>query len=429
LQNGDETDVDCGGATCLPCLDGQGCFVDGDCNSGFCDVGVCQQPSCADGFQNDDETDVDCGGTTCLPCADGQACLVDDDCVSAVCAGNVCQVPACADTVQNGSETDVDCGGGCPGCPLGGICILNGDCASGVCTGGFCDFPDLACAGGLAAECADLDSNGIRDDNCVFYACDIDQCIPAPILFSDMGGSFGDCPPDGFTNIHDRTHALNCFAATTTCDRINIDAGGPFGSCIPDGFCNIHDANHAMAAFTGDNICTCPSAPLPELPAVPVGHAHLTVVPASRTLSAGTTIDVRVFLHGEVQALRSYQLDLRATGGSAGRLELVDIEIERRKDAAFTMRDDRFDAINLGTAQMLAGLNDNHGVTVERSSYLATYTYRASADARGLFVIDILEGAAGQTYLVAPNDGKIEISTTTPAIVDVNSSPRQRNRT
>src|SRR5690606_15645078 len=34
IQNGEETDVDCGGSTCEACSDGSGCGVAGDCGSG-----------------------------------------------------------------------------------------------------------------------------------------------------------------------------------------------------------------------------------------------------------------------------------------------------------------------------------------------------------------------------------------------------------
>ena len=47
MQNGDETGVDCGGATCPPCMSG---------------------PTCDDGMQNGDEEGVDCGGSSCPPC-------------------------------------------------------------------------------------------------------------------------------------------------------------------------------------------------------------------------------------------------------------------------------------------------------------------------------------------------------------------------
>ena len=73
VQNGNETDVDCGGPDCPAC------------------------PTCTDGVQNGNETDVDCGGPDCPAC------------------------PTCTDETQNGQETGVDCGG--PDCPpCAGVC-------------------------------------------------------------------------------------------------------------------------------------------------------------------------------------------------------------------------------------------------------------------------------------------------------------------
>lgn len=73
IQNGTETDIDCGGATCLTCP---------------------TDPTCSDGIQNGTETGVDCGGS-CTACP---------------------TIPTCSDGIQNGTETGVDCGGSCSVC-------------------------------------------------------------------------------------------------------------------------------------------------------------------------------------------------------------------------------------------------------------------------------------------------------------------------
>ena len=111
VQNGNETDIDCGGPDCDPCSTGSTCAVDSDCESGVCVGGICQEPTCTDGVQNSDETDIDCGGAVCGPCNSGSTCAVDLDCESGVCVGGICQEPTCSDGVQNGNETGVDCGG------------------------------------------------------------------------------------------------------------------------------------------------------------------------------------------------------------------------------------------------------------------------------------------------------------------------------
>src|SRR5262245_53885504 len=50
-QNGDESDVDCGGS-CARCPDGNKCSIDGDCLSGACVMGSCHVADCHDGRQN-----------------------------------------------------------------------------------------------------------------------------------------------------------------------------------------------------------------------------------------------------------------------------------------------------------------------------------------------------------------------------------------
>ena len=98
------------------------------------------EQTCDDGVQNGDETDLDCGGA-CGPCADAAGCAGPQDCVSGVCGDDMrCAVPACDDGLQNGAESDVDCGGDCAACGDGAQCNDGQDCNIGVCG------PDMQCA-------------------------------------------------------------------------------------------------------------------------------------------------------------------------------------------------------------------------------------------------------------------------------------------
>jgi hypothetical protein len=45
VRDGDETDIDCGGNTCLACLPDGACRVDGDCQSHVCLAGMCEAAS------------------------------------------------------------------------------------------------------------------------------------------------------------------------------------------------------------------------------------------------------------------------------------------------------------------------------------------------------------------------------------------------
>lgn len=143
VTNGSETGIDCGGSDCVPCPLGQACTRAGDCTSGNCDM---QQLRCvAAGCQNTEldvgETDIDCGGASCAPCVPEKRCLLGRDCTSSVCnaSKSTCANPTCADQVANQDESDADCGGAtCPRCAVGAKCRDGGDCVSTICQSKLC---------------------------------------------------------------------------------------------------------------------------------------------------------------------------------------------------------------------------------------------------------------------------------------------------
>jgi hypothetical protein len=150
VRDNDETDVDCGGGSfdgnppCPPCADGKMCKVGTDCVDKVCGSDLtCSAPTCTDGLENGAETDVDCGGGTCPTCATGLRCTADADCTSNACdaSSSLCVASQCSDHRKDGREADVDCGGGvCPTCPNGKGCENNLDCTSGA-----CDYAAVLC--------------------------------------------------------------------------------------------------------------------------------------------------------------------------------------------------------------------------------------------------------------------------------------------
>ncbi len=94
LLNQDETDIDCGGSICDDCPPGSNCLSNNDCAASMglvCLGGACQS-HCGDGLEDGDETDVDCGGFECgTPCNNGQGCDHGSDCNSNNCLANICQ--------------------------------------------------------------------------------------------------------------------------------------------------------------------------------------------------------------------------------------------------------------------------------------------------------------------------------------------------
>jgi hypothetical protein len=119
--------------------------------------------NCNNGVQDGAETDVDCGGSTpsCpVDCTLGKKCAVVGDCVNAQCVDGVCCASLCSNVCQacnvQGSlgmcvpvpalqEDGALCMGnnscnGMGACLLdnGQMCMMGSQCASGVCTGGMC---------------------------------------------------------------------------------------------------------------------------------------------------------------------------------------------------------------------------------------------------------------------------------------------------
>ena len=135
--------------TGTPCVGGAGakvcsaagkcveCVTGSDCASNVCVSNICVAAQCTDTVQNGAETDVDCGGGSCPPCGLGEKCGGDTDCVSLSCISAHC-ASSCTDGEKGGSETDVDCGGSCPDCASGKACSVNGDCQSNRCAGSVC---------------------------------------------------------------------------------------------------------------------------------------------------------------------------------------------------------------------------------------------------------------------------------------------------
>lgn len=138
IRNGLETDTDCGGPSCSPCQDNQGCALAVDCGSQVCTNAICQPPSCTDAVQNGTETDTDCGGASCGRCSVDKMCNVGADCASNSCSGNKCTSSNCTDGQKNGDETDTDCGGSCGRCNPGRRCVSESDCNTANCAGSKC---------------------------------------------------------------------------------------------------------------------------------------------------------------------------------------------------------------------------------------------------------------------------------------------------
>lgn len=148
-KNGDESDVDCGGAHCGKCADGKFCIVGNDCNSTFCVDGRCCADACDGACQacnivgsegtcdlvlqyGEDTNYIESGSAASCVAADGEACNGGGTCAKAV--GHTCTTPAhcaslkCADNDLDGMKTCVKA--------TGESCTANGECYTNMCDPG-----------------------------------------------------------------------------------------------------------------------------------------------------------------------------------------------------------------------------------------------------------------------------------------------------
>jgi hypothetical protein len=278
-------------------------------------------------------------------------------------------------------------------------------------------------------ECCDTNADGVLDEDCTWCECAVGACnTVAKILPADIGGAFGACPVDTFCNIHDRTHALTCFAGTNTCDTINIDAGGSFGACPLDGFCNIHDANHALTCFGGSNTCIC--GPAPEGPGEPtvVGTAWVHLKARDNSVRPGQAVVVDLFIESAGVELQSYQMTVAVSGGTRGHLRAADVYVDdARPDFVFSGMPEVFTARNVERGQLLGGLNTS-GHMVSGQRYVGSVVLNSSEGARGKFVVDVSLSNDSQTALVSAFTSKIDIVGTTPAIMRFTQAKERARR-
>jgi len=146
VQDGGESDIDCGGPCDVDCARGQTCFVTDDCQgTDTCAFGVCGEPAhCYNGVRNGGESDIDCGGPCDAACARGETCFRQGDCQTTdQCLFGVCSEPLhCTNGQFDPGEADVDCGLTCDGdCSLGQQCFSSSDCSDPyTCAFGACSL-------------------------------------------------------------------------------------------------------------------------------------------------------------------------------------------------------------------------------------------------------------------------------------------------
>lgn len=138
----------------------------------------------------------------------------------------------------------------------------------------------------------------------------------------------------------------------------------------------------------------------------------------------GGTVAVDVFVSGAAD-FAVYQLQLAAAGAGTGGLALEGIQIDKaRTDYVFAGMQ-VVDAVDMSQGRAGA-LRFSGGVAVTKPMYLATFTFKATADAQGTFKINVRQGeetfildSASETVPYAKSaDVQVAVGSATPSRVE-----------
>lgn len=183
------------GEVCVECVGPAQCAVEEQCVRGAC---APVPESCGDGLENGDESDLDCGGS-CPSCDNGKVCDSAGDCASRYCDANFC---AACDRSECGADRWCDGGTCTPRKALGASCTAAGQCESEACSDGVCC--DSTCAGaceacastltGLTSGACEPVLVGIDpDDDCAEGECVTGACDGARACGVVEGPCTGSC--------------------------------------------------------------------------------------------------------------------------------------------------------------------------------------------------------------------------------------------
>lgn len=93
-----------------------------------------------------------------------------------------------------------------------------------------------------------------------------------------------------------------------------------------------------------------------------------------------------------VPSLRTYQVKLEATGGSAGSMAMTDVRIDEARQDYIFAGNDAIKAADHGGSR-LGGTLFSGTVDITAPVYLGTWKFRPSADAAGTFNINVVPGS------------------------------------
>lgn len=147
----------------------------------------------------------------------------------------------------------------------------------------------------------------------------------------------------------------------------------------------------------------------------------MTVMADTTNIAPGDAVTVDVFVSG-VPSLRSYQVKLAVSGGTAGRLEFEDLWIDHERTDYVFGTAQKLDAVDR-TGARIGGVMMAGGVEALEPRYVGSYTFRASPDAAGTFSINITTQER-QSLLLSGDNQELAVGMGPVAAITVGGTTR-----
>ena len=154
----------------------------------------------------------------------------------------------------------------------------------------------------------------------------------------------------------------------------------------------------------------------------PIG-ATVMVTPSRTQIQPGEEVVVDVYVSGTTD-LRSFQTELRVSGGTSGSLTATDLWVDTTRTDYVFAGQQQLEAIDK-TGGRIGGVKLSGGVSVPQPAYIGTFTLKASPDANGTFTVNIND-ADRRTMLLNSNSQHLAFGAGPAATIVVGeASPRR----
>jgi hypothetical protein len=228
---------------------------------------------------------------------------------------------------------------------------------------------------------------------------------------------WGDTNNTECVDVDDLTKVVADFACSPEGFPVCPGPSTDLMDCTPNRLTDVDDLTAVVAAFAGVSypdstgcVSPCPGAPSgtgpgcsqggmgpegpqgPEGPMGPIGGesfpATINLVASTSSIKPNQTVEVKANLAYSGTTTRAFQVAVQVSGGTSGSLDLETVTIDdTRTDYQFYGLND-LAATDVQGARLAATLFSGF-VPGAIQKYLGTFTFRASADATGTFIVTV----------------------------------------